>query len=256
MFDYLRRLAALVMRRRSPFHPFNPPSDPYASVREPRVVKPGGRSSAVALNEPEAHAAVKAVARNRTIALALLASGALLTSHAVHGQTASQRSEKPFVADGRIEMQLSGGDYEIRAGADNHIRVSLTGNPATTKVDITTAGSQATVKVTDTPHNNFAATIEVPKSANLVVHLAAGDLTIAGIAGNKDIDSYAGNVTIAIGRPDEYANVDASVKVGDLHAEPFGAVKSGMLQTFKWSGKGKYTLRAWLGAGNLQLTAK
>jgi hypothetical protein len=255
MFDYLRRLAALVMRRPSPFHPFNPPSDPYAAVREPRVVKPSGRSSAVALSEPEPQGDVKAVARNRTIALALFASGVLLTSHG-HAQNASQRSEKPFVADGRIEMQLSGGDYQIRAGADNNIRVSLTGNPATTKVDITTSGSQATVKVTETPHNNFAAAIEVPKTANLVVHLAAGDLTITGIAGNKDIDSYAGNVTIAIGRPDEYASVDASVKVGDLHAEPFGAVKSGMLQTFKWSGKGKYTLRAWLGAGNLQLTAK
>jgi hypothetical protein len=60
MLDYLRRLAAAMLRR-GPFHPFNPPADPYAAVREPRPNKPGGRSSAVALSEPAAVHTVKAV---------------------------------------------------------------------------------------------------------------------------------------------------------------------------------------------------
>jgi hypothetical protein len=77
-------------------------------------------------------------------------------------------------------------------------------------------------------------------------------LTITGVSGNKDVDSYAGNVTIAVD-PNEYASVDTSVKAGDLNARPFAVMKSGLLQSFKWSGKGKYTLRAWLGAGNLEL---
>ena len=37
------------------------------------------------------------------------------------------------------------------------------------------------------------------------------------------------------------------------HASPFGGSKSGLLQEFTWSGSGKYTLRAHLGAGNLVL---
>ena len=248
MFAYLRRLAKLIMRRR-----FNPPFDPYTAVRQPRPVRPGGRSSAVALREPDPPDTVHAVGRNRTIALALLATAGLLAANLLHAQSTGQPVEKPFVSGGRIDISLSGGDYQILAAADNRIRVTLTRNPGNTKVDIVTSGSQATVKVTDTPHGNFGATIEVPKIASLTAHLTGGNITITGISGNKDVDSYAGNVTIGIADPNEYASVDASVKAGDLSARPFGGSKSGLFQTFTWSGKGKYTLRATLGAGNLEL---
>jgi hypothetical protein len=257
MFTSLRRLAATIMRRPAPFYPFNPPSDPDpdrdAAVRQPRAGRPGGRSSAVALSEPDPPRTVHAVGRNRTMACVLIATAGLLGSSPLRAQNTGQSADKPFVSGGRIEINLSGGDYEIRAAADNRIRVSLTRNPGSTKVEIATTGSQATLKVTDTPHGNFGATIEVPKSANLTVHLTGGNLTITGVSGNKDVDSYGGNVTIAVPDPNEYASVDASVKAGDLNAHPFGVMKSGLLQTFKWTGKGKYTLRAWLGAGNLEL---
>jgi hypothetical protein len=253
MFTYLRRLAAVFMRTRGPFHPFNPPSDPYAGVREPRRPKPGGgRSAAVAVDEPAPPAVVNAVTRNRTLALALLAAGGLLAAPAVGAQNTNS-SEKPFVSGGRIDIQLAGGGYQIRAAPDNKIRVSITRNPGSTKVEIATNGSQGTVKVTNTPHSEFGATIEVPKMADVTVHLTGGELTIAGITGNKDVDSYAGNVTVSIPNPNEYATVEGSVKAGDINAPAFGGSKSGLLQSVKWSGKGKYTLRAKLGAGNLEL---
>jgi hypothetical protein len=248
MFAYLRRLAKLIMRR-----PFNPPFDPCAAVRQPRPVRPGGRSSAVAVSEPDPPSTVSAVGRNRIIAVALLAATGLLGANLLRAQSTGQPAEKPFVSGGRIDINLSGGDYQILPAADNRIRVTLTRNPGNTKVAIVTTGSQATVKVADTPHGNFAATIELPKIANLTVHLTGGNLAISGISGNKDVDSYAGNVTIGIADPTEYASVDASVKAGDLSARPFGGSKSGLFQTFTWSGKGKYTLRAKLGAGNLEL---
>ena len=47
--------------------------------------------------------------------------------------------------------------------------------------------------------------------------------------------------------------VDAAVKVGNLNAGPFGDSGSGVSPHLKWSGPGKYTLRASLGAGNLEL---
>jgi hypothetical protein len=253
MLNYLRRLAAAVLRRQSPFHPFNPPSDPYAAVREPRRRSPGGRSSAVAVEEPPPASAVQAIGRNRTIALALLVASGLIAGPALRAQNPPAPTEKPFVSGGRIDIQLSGGDYQIRAATDNRIRVSLTGNPGSTKVAVATTGSAATVKVSDTPHNNFSATIDVPKVSDLTVHLTGGDLTIAEITGNKDIDAYAGDVTISVGDPKQYASVDAGVKAGDLNAQPFGGSKSGLLQSFTWSGKGKYTLRARLGAGDLVL---
>ena len=43
---------------------------------------------------------------------------------------------------------------------------------------------------------------------------------------------------------------------GDIQAGAFGGSKSGLLQHFTWSGHGKYTLRANLGAGNLTLGSK
>ena len=242
MLDYLRRLAAAVMHRRRPFHPFNPPSDPYLAVREPRRRTPGGRSSAVAVEEPPPSSHVRAVGKNAALALAFL----------IMGSTIANAQEKPFVSGGKIDIQLSGGDYDVVPAADNRIRVTLK-NGGATKVDISATGPSASVKISNTPSNNFSATIEVPKVSNLTLHLTGGDLKIADIAGNKDIDAYAGDVSISVGDPNQYASVDTAVKAGDLNARPFGGSKSGLLQSFTWSGKGKYTLRVRLGAGDLEL---
>jgi hypothetical protein len=165
-------------------------------------------------------------------------------------------TEKPFVSGGKIEIQLSAGSYTVRSGDGNAIRVTLGGNVGTTKVDVTTNDAQASVSVKETPNNNFQATIEVPKGADLVVRLTAGDLKVEAIDGNKDIESNAGNVDIVTGDSSDYASVDASVKAGDLNAGAFGESQSGLFRSFTWSGKGKYTLRARLMAGNLTLRAK
>ena len=187
---------------------------------------------------------------------AILLAAGFCASALLQEQSKANATEKPFVSGGKIDMQLSGGSYEIRAAAGNQIRVTLSGNTGNAKVDLATNGSHADVKVTDTPHNNFQATIEVPKTADLVVRLTGGNLVIAAITGNKDVESYGGNVQIAVGDPNEYASVDAAVKAGDIHANVFGGSNSGLLQQFTWSGHGKYTLRAHLGAGNLELGSK
>jgi hypothetical protein len=162
-------------------------------------------------------------------------------------------ADKPFASAGKIVVELEGGSYAVRPAADEHIRVSFSGNVGTARAEVTTNGSQANVAVKDTPSNNFQATIEVPKAADLVVRLSAGNLEIAPISGNKEIESTAGNVEIAVGDPNDYSSVDGSVKAGDIQAGVFGGSGSGLLQRFTWSGKGKYTLRASLGAGNLTL---
>jgi hypothetical protein len=162
-------------------------------------------------------------------------------------------AEKPFIAGGQIEMHLDGGGYEIRAAADDRIHLTTSGHTGNAKVEITTDDKNANVKVTDTPHNNFHAVIDVPKTADLVIRLTGGELTVASIAGNKDVESYAGNVAIDVGNANDYSTVDASVKAGDLNAAAFGGSKSGLLQHFTWSGPGKHKLRANLGAGNLVL---
>lgn len=168
-------------------------------------------------------------------------------------QPPETKVDKPFAAAGTIEMHLEGGDYTIRAAPDERVRVSFAGNIGEAAAELSTSGARANLTVRDTPHNNFRATIEVPASADLVVHLTAGNLEIAAITGNKDIDSKAGNVTIAIANSSDYSTVDASVKVGNLDGGPFGNSGSGLSPHLTWSGPGKYTLRAVLGAGNLEL---
>ena len=160
-------------------------------------------------------------------------------------------ADKPFASGGKVHIELDGGNYAVRPAADDHLRVTFTGNAGQARADLTINDLQAHVGIKETPSNGFQATIEVPKAADLVVRLSAGDLEIAAISGNKEIESTAGNVDIAVGDPNEYSSVDGSVKAGDIQAGVFGGSRSGLLQRFTWSGNGKYTLRASLGAGNL-----
>jgi hypothetical protein len=171
-------------------------------------------------------------------------------------EAAATVTEKPFLSGGKIDLQLAAGNYTVRPGDGTAIRVTLGGNVGAAKIDVTTSDRQANVSVKDTPHNNFQATIDVPRDADLIIRLTAGDLKVESISGNKDIESYAGNVDIATGDAKDYATVDASVQAGDIKAGPFGESQSGLFRSLTWSGKGKYALRAKLTAGNLTLRDK
>ena len=164
-------------------------------------------------------------------------------------------ADKAFVSAGKITMSLDGGSYIVRAAGDNHVRVTLTGNTGNAKTEVTTGATEATVQVNDTPRN-FRATIDLPSAADLVVNFKGGELVMEPITGNKTIQSYGGDIRIGVGNPDDYSRVDATLKAGDIDASAFGGSKSGLLPHFTWSGPGKYSLRADLGAGNLVLRTK
>jgi hypothetical protein len=184
--------------------------------------------------------------------LVIMAAMALISCSPGPEQPPVMKADKPFAAAGSIEMQLDGGDYIIRAGTDERIRVSFAGDTGNATADLETSGTHANLAIKDTPHSNFRATVEVPATADLTIHLTGGNLEIAAISGNKDIDSKARNVSISVPNSNDYAAVDATVSVGNLDAGPFGDSGSGLSPRLKWSGPGKYTLRASLGAGNLE----
>ncbi|MDQ2944975.1 MAG: hypothetical protein M3Y27_03380 [Acidobacteriota bacterium] len=60
--------------------------------------------------------------------LILLAAIALASCSSRPEQLPVMKADKPFAAAGSIEMQLDSGDYIIRAGTDEGIRVSFAGN--------------------------------------------------------------------------------------------------------------------------------
>jgi hypothetical protein len=168
-------------------------------------------------------------------------------------QEGSSPVTREFVSGGQVKMNLESGGYDVKPSTDNRIRI--TWNQASAKdvkVKLITHGSVAALEVTNTP-NHFQATIEVPADANLRIRLTAGALVVGHIKGNKDIESNAGDVNVAVGDANEWSKVDASVRAGNLDAPVFNVSKGGLFRSFSWSGSGKYKLEVHLLAGNLSL---
>jgi len=177
-----------------------------------------------------------------------------ITPVSLVAQSSGSPAEKDFVSGGKIEITLESGDYHIRASSDNRIHVRW--NEASAKgvqVKLTTSGKSAGLRVENTPHNNFHATIEVPALADLRIRLTAGNMEIAGIKGDKDIEANAGNLNISVGSSSDWSDVDASVTAGDLHAPAFKAATGGLFRSLKWKGPGKYRLHVHLMAGDVNL---
>ncbi len=165
--------------------------------------------------------------------------------------------DRNFVANGRIRMDLSAGEYRISGGADNHIRMEWRTRDgdqlARVKARADVRGTEADI-TTDAPRNSsFRVTIQVPVRSDLDVRLTAGDLRVERVQGNKDVNVHAGDVNIDVGNPADYRRVEASIWAGDLRAQPFGLSKDGLFRSIEWNGKGPYRLSVHLKAGDLRL---
>lgn len=103
-------------------------------------------------------------------------------------------------------------------------------------------------------HNaNLHIRIEVPKKTNLRFHMGAGQVTVEGVAGDKDIDLYAGQIVLH--SPDgAYKRVDASVDIGDVRAAAYGIDRGGFFRSFtRTVENGEYRLRAHVITGQIDL---
>lgn len=195
----------------------------------------------------------------KSTTLALLTVAALSVSPvAVQDSAPSREQTKPFVQAGSIHLDLSAGDYVIQAGEGSSIRVAITTRRArdveAVWTDIQVHGSNATVR-TRGLKNGTRVQIEVPRRSDLDMTLTAGDLTIRGVEGNKRLSMWAGDVTMEVGDAELYRRVDATVKAGEISPRPFGRSTGGLFRSFRWDGKGKYTIDASLLAGDLKLVA-
>jgi len=172
----------------------------------------------------------------------------------------SDSLDRPFAPAGKVRLDLSAGDYELTRGSDNRIRVVWSTRTAEqladSRVRVTVKGSEADI-LTSGPrkpgHNHFRVAVELPRRTDLLLRMTAGDLTIAGIEGNKDVRLRAGDLTIEVADPAQYRRVDASLLAGDLAARPFGFSTGGLFRNFAHTGPGRYDLRARLWAGDLRL---
>jgi len=159
-----------------------------------------------------------------------------------------------------LRLELTSGDYRIEPGANDQILIisHLAINPSTTtqtdvkpRFGVDSNAEEACVKV-NAPQN-YSAVIQVPKNSTLRVRLNGGRLQVNGIDGDKDIESHAGAVSIAVGSPERYARVDASVNVGHIDAPPFGASEDGVVRSFSREGPGRYKLHAHVDSGDITM---
>lgn len=164
--------------------------------------------------------------------------------------------ERPFAQGGKVTMRLSAGQYTIENAPDEHIHLAWeTRDPSAAsrvraKVDV--EGGSATIH-TEGPSNGFVVSIAVPARADLWIRLSAGDLTIRGVDGHKDVSAWAGELKIGVGSAAKYRSVDTAVLAGEIQAAPFNGSKGGVFRSFQWTGDGAYELRARLTAGEITL---
>ncbi|HKF26183.1 MAG TPA: hypothetical protein VKB24_09410 [Candidatus Acidoferrum sp.] len=156
-----------------------------------------------------------------------------------------------------LRLYVRSGDIRVVGSNDSKISVDLSGKNSQ-KIDdvkhrLEVRGGYAEFHLSGGPRNEFQITIHLPQNCDLYLRVPAGDVTVEGISGNKDIELHAGDLSIHVGNPEEYSHVDASVNAGDVEASPFGESRSGLFRSFKKSGSGKYTLHAHVGAGDLSL---
>ena len=156
-----------------------------------------------------------------------------------------------------LRMYVRSGDIHIVGSDDNKITVDVSSKKTDELDDVrhrlAILDGSAEFHLSGGPRNDFKITIHLPKTCDLYLRVPAGDVTVEGISGNKDIELHAGDLSIHVGSPDDYSHVDASVSAGDVDAAPFGESHSGLFRSFKKSGSGKFKLHAHVGAGDLTL---
>ena len=181
----------------------------------------------------------------------------LLACTAWAGSSNWARYEQQVDGDKLLKLQLHAGDYKIIPGKSDSLVVTYETKTAQglRKVKIRfDAQTRENVLVMQGPAN-YKVRIEVPRQTNLYVRMTAGDLRIGRIEGNKNIELRAGDLDIDGFYPEDYGNVDLSVKIGDVAAEPLNVYKDGFWQHHQSLGPGKYRLHAHVGVGDLSLHA-
>jgi hypothetical protein len=105
--------------------------------------------------------------------------------------------------------------------------------------------------------NNVRVRIEVPRKTSLRVEMSAGEVKVEEIAGDKDIDLYAGRIAISSTHPWDYRSVDVSVSIGAVNAPVYGVQKGGFFRGItKETANGEYSLQAHVITGEIDLLGR
>jgi hypothetical protein len=189
---------------------------------------------------------------------ALLACGvALAEEPLVITEKGKDRFETEFAPGGRLQLEVQSGDVRISGSGSNKISIHYEGKNGNdignVEVHCKKLGSNAVLEISGGPRHEFQIWIEVPRETELHVRMPFGALEIAKVRGSKDVEIHAGQLTMEIGDPKDYAQIEASVTTGALNSDVLGISKGGLFRSYKKDGPGKYKLYAHVGSGEIDL---
>lgn len=156
-----------------------------------------------------------------------------------------------------LRLLVRSGDILIVGTEDDKITVDLAGKNADKIQDVkgrlSVANNVAELHLSGGPKNELQIIIHVPKNSDLTARVFAGEVNVQDVIGNKDFELHAGQLTIAVEKPEDYGHVDMSVNAGEVDAEIFGDSKGGLFRTISRETAGKYRLHAHVGTGQLSV---
>ena len=157
-----------------------------------------------------------------------------------------------------VRLHLQYGDFKIVAGDSDEVTIRTTGKNAEQgkkmKVRIERTGDALDLTFLHVPKNQVQVVIVVPRETSLYARMRAGDLTVNGVSGDKDLELTAGDLSVEVPNAAEYGPVDLSVRMGDVSASEFGNPKGVMGNSLRHDGTGKYRFHAHVFAGDLRVT--
>ncbi len=164
----------------------------------------------------------------------------------------------PVEAGMRLAVYSRSAEVNLVGTDQREIRVTcrMDDSERADQVHIRFGKSDGTGKlaITGGPNNNVHITIEVPHQTHLNVRMPAGAIHVKDVAGDKDIDVHAGELTVSGVGPREYRTVEASVEIGEVRASEFDVDRGGFFRSFKKSSaEGLYRLDAHIITGSIRL---
>lgn len=197
----------------------------------------------------------------RWFATALLISCCGFLNAASNREVETTALDGPFHTDlsriATLRLHLHDGDFRIVASDSDEITIHTDGKNRglgrKMQVQLKRTGDSLDITFSHVPKNEFQVTIAVPKETNLFARMRAGDLSVDGVAGDKDLELLAGDLSIQVPDPADYGPVDVSVRFGDVSGGQFGNPKGSVGNSLRREGNGKYRLHAHVFAGDLLL---
>ncbi len=168
-----------------------------------------------------------------------------------------RKFETNLTSGASLRLHLHDGDFRIVGSDSEKISVRVEGKNVEQakqiKIRLKRSAGGVDLRLSHVPKKELQVTIQIPRSTNLYARMRGGDLSVEGVAGDKDLELTGGNLTIQVGSPENYAHVDLSVKFGDVSGTQFGDPKGWLGNSVRKDGNGQYRLHAHVMAGDLVL---